>query len=111
MAVSTLVIALGVAWLLNVYHVLPGVNWVWTGGLGVAGVLVLAISGINQLSVLVGPFLIAGSLLSILRQTGRLQLDLEVPILVICFGVLLFLTYVLRLPLPAYLKPTEEDKQ
>lgn len=110
-ALSILVVALGVAWLLNVYNVLPGVNWIWTGSLGVAGVLVFAVSGLNQLTVLVGPFLIAGSVLSILRQTGRLRLDLEVPILLICFGVLLFLSYVLRLPLPEYLKQAGDEKK
>jgi hypothetical protein len=103
-ALSLLIVAIGVCWLLNVYAVIPGVNWIWTGGLAVAGVLVFALSALNQLTVIVGPFLILGSVLSILRQTGHPRIDLEVPILVIVFGILLLLSYVLRLPPPAYLQ-------
>ncbi len=106
-AFAILIIAIGVAWLLNVYGVMPGVNWIWTGSLGVAGALILAFGGLNQLTVIVGPFLIAGSILSILRQVGRVSIDVEVPVLVICFGVLLLISYALRLPLPAYLRKDE----
>ena len=41
------------------------------------------------LSIVLGPFFIAGSLLSILRQRGYLHLDAEIPILVIMIGILL----------------------
>jgi hypothetical protein len=108
-AVAVLIIAVGVAWLLNVYGVIPGVNWIWSGGLAVVGVLTFAIGGLNQLTILVGPFLIFGSVLSILRQTGRLSSNIEVPILVIAFGVLLLCSHLLRLPLPKYLQTTRDD--
>ncbi|PYK84912.1 MAG: hypothetical protein DME40_18765 [Verrucomicrobia bacterium] len=74
-AIAVLVIALGVAWLLNTLNVIPGIDWIWTGGLGIAGILVLMISGIDRVSVVVGPFLLVTSVLSVLRQTGRLRFE------------------------------------
>jgi hypothetical protein len=110
-AVSLLVIVVGIGWLLDVYDVMSGVNWIWTGGLGLAGILAFALGGLNQLTILIGPFLIVGSFLSILRQTGQLRVELEVPILLIVFGVLLLLSYVSRLPLPEPLKQVDTEAQ
>src|SRR5438094_7949418 len=69
-AIAVLVIALGVAWLLNTLNVIPSIDWIWTSGLGIAGILVLMMSGIDRVSVVVGPFLLVTSVLSVLRQTG-----------------------------------------
>ena len=88
-----LVIALGTAWLLNSRGVIPGVNWIWTGGLGVAGLLILVMQGVNKLSIVVGPFLLIGSVFSILRQTGQITLANEVPILTIVLGVLMLFAH------------------
>lgn len=93
-----LIIALGVGWLLTVQGILPGVNWVWVLGLGAAGVAVLGIVGIDRATMVIGPFLIIAMFLSLLRQTERIDVDSEVPILVIAFGVLLMLVRVVKLP-------------
>jgi hypothetical protein len=93
-----LVIVLGITWLLNVMHVMPGVDWMWTGGLAAAGVLTLVASRINRLSVVVGPFLIAASVCSLLRQVGTLPVDREVPILTIILGILMLVANLARLP-------------
>jgi hypothetical protein len=107
-----LVIALGVTWLLNVVDILPGVNWIWTVGLAAVGVITLMIGGINKLTVVVGPFLMIGSVCSLLRQLDKLQTDREVPILTIILGMLMLLVQILNLPLPEVLKPVEnENKQ
>ena len=98
-------IGLGVAWLLTTLKILPGVDWVWTGGLGLCGILALALGGLNKFSVVVGPFLLIGSIFSVLRQTGKLAVDIELPILFIIFGVLLLAGYLLPLPLPDFLQP------
>ncbi len=108
--IPILIIGLGVAWLLTNLKILPGVDWVWTGGLGLCGILTLALGGMNKFSVVVGPFLLVGSIFSILRQTGRLSVDLELPILFIVFGVLLLASYLLPLPLPDFLRPEDEPK-
>lgn len=108
--VPILIIILGVAWLLNVLNILPGVDWIWTAGLAAAGILAFALGGINKLTVVVGPFLMVASVCSILRQTGRLEIDREVPILTIVLGCLLLLVQFLNLPLPDVLKPKEKDR-
>ena len=96
--VSFLVIALGAAWLLNAKGVLPGVNWVWTGGLGFVGLMVLVLGGVNKLTIVVGPWLLLASAMSVMRQTGRLSIDHEVPVLVITLGVLMLLSSLAPIP-------------
>jgi hypothetical protein len=98
---SLLVIALGAAWLLNAQGVLPGVNWVWTGGLGFVGLMVLVLGGVNKLTIVVGPWLMLASIMSVLRQTGRLNVNHEVPVLVITLGVLMLLSNLAPIPGPS----------
>jgi hypothetical protein len=107
--VPVLVIVVGVTWLLNVLHVIPGVNWIWTAGLAAVGILTLAMGGINKLTVVVGPFFIAASVCSVLRQTGRLAVDIEIPILTIVLGCLLLLGQALDLPLPRLLRSGDSE--
>jgi len=108
-AVSCLIITLGVGWLLTSQSIMPGVDWVWVLGLGVAGVLVLAMGGIDKVTVVVGPFLIIATFLSILRQTDRLSVETEVPILVITVGVLTLVSTFLPLRGARWLNASEED--
>jgi hypothetical protein len=107
--VPILVIILGVTWLLNVLNIIPGVDWIWTIGLAAVGILTLAVGGINKLTVVIGPFFMVASVCSILRQTGRLQIDREIPILTIVLGCLLLLVQFINLPLPEILKPEQNE--
>ncbi len=102
--VPILVILLGVTWLLNVLKIIPGVDWIWTVGLAAVGILTLAVGGINKLTVVTGPFFMVASVCSILRQTGRLEIDREIPILTIVLGCLLLMVQYINLPLPEILK-------
>jgi len=104
------IIAVGGTWLLNVLEILPGVDWIWTGGLAAAGVLVLVTGGWNRFTAIMGPFLLISSVFSVLRQTGRLELDLEVPLLVIILGLLWLYATVARLPLPAALAKADDER-
>lgn len=104
------IIAVGGTWLLNVLEILPGVDWIWTGGLAAAGLLVLGMGGWNRLTAIIGPFLIIGSVFSVLRQTGRLELDLEVPLLVIILGLLWLYATMARLPWPASLAQPDDER-
>lgn len=97
-AISLLVIAVGGAWLLNTMNIIPGVNWVWTVGLAASGILLVMLTGLNKLSVVVGPFLLVASILSLLRQQGTLHIDREVPYLVIALGVLMLFSTMSSLP-------------
>ena len=108
---AVLVIALGIAWLLNTLGVIPGVNWLWTGALGVAGILVLATNRINKFTFVIGLFLLVSSVFSVLRQTGRLRADIEMPVLFIVFGVLVLLSLLLPLATPEFLREEQRDQK
>ena len=70
LVVPVLVIVLGVTWLLNILNVLPGIDWIWTVGLAAVGVNTLLVGGINKLTVVVGPFLMVGSIVFPLAPVG-----------------------------------------
>ncbi len=101
--VPAIMVAVGIGWLLTNHDVIPGVNWIWVLGLAVAGILTLAMGGLDKVTVVVGPFLIACTFLSILRQTGRISADTEVPTLLIVAGVLMLAAHLLPLPAPTWL--------
>ncbi len=107
---AILIITVGVGWLLTVKDVGAGINWVWILGLGVVGVLSFVVcGGVDKFSVLVGPFFLIGSGLSVLRQAGRLSVDIEVPALVITLGVLLLVAQAPFIPAPNWLVPLSGD--
>ena len=89
LTVPILIITVGVAWLLNTLHVVPDVDWVWSLGLLAAGVLTITIGGITKMTLVVGPLLLAASVFSVLRQTGRITEQVEIPLLVILLGGLM----------------------
>src|SRR2546423_15167417 len=101
---SVLIIALGVAWLLNVLGIVPRVDWIWTIALAAVGLLVLLGNGLNRQSFVIGLFLLAASVLSVMRQTSRIRPDVEVPVLIIVLGLLCLLAQVLRLPKPRWME-------
>jgi hypothetical protein len=98
-----LLITVGTGWLLTTLGVGPGIDWAWTLGLAVVGLLTMAMGGVDKVTVVIGPFFILASCLSLLRQTGRLQLDVEVPILVILSGILLLIARTSAIPLPKWM--------
>jgi len=106
---AILIMALGAAWLLNTLHVLGGVDWVWTGSIGAAGILTLAWTKVNKVTFLVGSFLLIGSVFSVLRQRGQISPDVEVPILVIVFGVLFLVAQLPMIPLPEVIVKAREE--
>ena len=106
--VPLLIVGLGVAWLLNVLEIMRAVDWVWTLGLALVGLVMLVSGKLTRQGFVVGIFLLAASVLSLLRQTGRLRLDLEVPILVIILGMLLLCAHLLRLPAPSWAQKSDE---
>ncbi|MHC4696496.1 MAG: hypothetical protein ACYTFA_07135 [Planctomycetota bacterium] len=102
-AIPACLIAMGTGWLLTTHDVLPGVNWVWVLGLGIVGVLILALGGIDRFTLVVGPFLIISSVFSILRQRGRISPDTEIPCLVIAAGILMLVSRFAPVPSPRWL--------
>lgn len=102
-ALPVLMIAVGLGWLLTAHSVIPGVNWIWILGLAALGILVLALGGIDKVTVVLGPFLIIATFFSLLRQTGKISVDTEVPSLVIAAGALMLIPHIIRLPTPSWL--------
>src|SRR5262245_17766303 len=106
LVVPILIIVVGVGWLLTAKGFAPGVNWIWTLGLGVIGIVTFVLSkGLDKVSVVIGPFFLLASLLSVLRQTDQLSLETEVPILVISIGVLLLVAQLPSIPKPNWYVP------
>ena len=103
--VALLLIALGTGWLLSGIGLMPEVNWVWVGLLAVAGLLTLALGGIDRFTLTFGPFLIAAAIGSALRQSDAIPAKIEVPALVIAFGVLLLANLLLPVPNPKWIQP------
>jgi hypothetical protein len=108
LVVPILTIIVGVTWLLNVLGIMPGVDWIWTVGLAAAGIFSIAIGGLNKVTIVTGPFLIVASVCSLLRQTGQLAIDREIPVLVIVFGTLMLISQLSHLPVP---EPFREEDQ
>jgi hypothetical protein len=102
--VPVFTILVGIAWFLNVMGVMRGVDWVWTLGLATAGILSLVAGGLNKITVVTGPFLLVASVCSLLRQTGRLAADHEIPVLVIVLGILMLISQLSNLPVPESLR-------
>src|SRR5258708_2695526 len=110
-AVPVLIIVVGVGWLLTAKGVGAGVNWVWTLALAFLGIVPFVTSGIDKVSIVIGPFFLMASLVSVLGQTGRLDIDTEVPILVIVVGVLLLVARLPAIPSPAWVVPDDTPLQ
>jgi hypothetical protein len=108
LVIPILLIVLGTGWLLTTLNVVPQIDWVWTFGVAFTGVLVFLVSGFDKVSVVVGPFFLIAAILSVLRQSGRLELNLEIPILVISAGLLLLIARSKSIPAPAWLIETEQ---
>ncbi len=104
LAVPLLLIAIGIGWLLTALGVTPDINWLWTVGLAAVGILVFVVSGCDKTTVVIGPLFILAGCLSVLRQTGRLAIDTEIPLLVIATGVLLLVARRPSIPLPTWLQ-------
>ena len=98
-----LLIIVGVGWLLTTLGISPGIDWIWTLGLAGVGMLTFVVGGFDKVTFVAGVFFIVTSILSVLRQTGRLSIDVEVPILVILAGVLLLAARHPAVPMPIWI--------
>ena len=98
-AISLLIIGLGIGWLLNILRVFGGeIDWIWISGLGISGLLLLSLAKLDRFNFVVGTSLIIFSILALLRQAKVIDVNIEAPILFISVGVLLLLAHLLRLP-------------
>lgn len=108
--VPILMITVGIGWILTVQGVIPEINWVWSLALAVVGFLIFVLAGFNKFSLVAGGFFILASGLSLLRQTGRLTIEMEVPIIVIAIGVLLLIARSPAIPVPEWFETSGEKE-
>ena len=108
--VPVLLIAVGIGWLLATIGIAPQILWIWTLSLGAIGVLIFLVWGFDKITIVIGPLFLLASILSVLRQTERVNLNLEIPLLIIAAGVLLLVAHLPSVPLPAWL-PAETAGQ
>ena len=98
-AISLLIMALGIGWLLNTMRVFGGeIDWIWVSGLGISGILLLSLAKLDRFNFVIGTSLIICSILALLRQTKVIDINIEMPILFISVGLLLLLAHVFRIP-------------
>ena len=100
LVISLLTITVGVGWLLTAKQIVPQINWVWTLGMAVCGVLMFALMGFDKLSFVLGVFFLVCSAMSVLRQQKWLSVETEAPVLVIVAGVLLLIARSRKVPVP-----------
>ena len=93
--------------LLSELNFLPPIQWVWTLGLATSGVATLILGGINKQTLVVGPFLIICAVFSILRHQQLIPINIEIPSLVISFGVLALIVIVFGYSQPDLLEDEE----
>jgi hypothetical protein len=105
-----LITTVGTGWLLTARGVIPGVQWVWVLVLAVLGAFVLFV-GVDKVSIAVGPSLMAAAVLSMLRQTGWIAIDTEIPVLTIVVGSLWTAAYLLPVPLPSWVVAAQLDNR
>ena len=53
---SLIITLVGISWLLVVLNMVPDVQWIWTIGLFLSGVLVMVFLGLDKLSFSIGMF-------------------------------------------------------
>lgn len=104
-AMGITLICVGGVWLLASLGYLPEINWVWVLMLFTLGLVPLLAAGLNKLTFISGGFFFAASISSVLRQTGKLAVNVEVPSLIIIAGILTLIAMVLRLKTPSWLVP------
>ncbi|KAF0814343.1 hypothetical protein IGB42_01244 [Andreprevotia sp. IGB-42] len=88
-------IVVGAGWLVSELHLLPEANWIVIFGLIAAGLGVLAVEGINRSSIVTGPLLIAGGVLTFVHERTGAGWSVLIPVLLMLWGLLLL---VARLP-------------
>lgn len=105
-----LLISVGIGWLLTALGVAPQIDWVWTLSLAVIGFLTFAVGGFDKVTFVVGLFFIATSCLSVLRQSGRISINVEMPVLVIVSGVLMLIARYPLIPVPKWIVDSAESE-
>tara|TARA_R110001599_G_scaffold159052_1_gene346121 strand:+ start:148719 stop:149084 length:366 start_codon:yes stop_codon:yes gene_type:complete len=94
-AMPIFLVVVGLVWLLDSLAWMPAVQWVWIGGLAVAGISILMLDKITKSSIVAGPLLLLASALSYARYYHDLGWRFIIPSMLLAAGVLMLIA---RLP-------------
>jgi len=100
---GSLLVALGGGWLLGSLGFIPSVDWAWSLGLAAIGILSIVLSGFDKVSFVAAGFFGLASVLSVLRQTGLVNVEVEIPMLVLAAGLLLIAARSKAIPMPRWI--------
>lgn len=109
LVIPVLLITIGAGSLVTALGYAPEIDWVWTLALAITGLLAFIVGGLDKVTVVAGPFFIITSMLSVLRQTERITINVEVPILIMVAGCLLLIARHPSIPSPKWI--IEEPKR
>lgn len=102
-SLGTTVMVIGFVSLLASLNYLPDIHWVWVLSLLATGGVSL-LWGLNKVSFVVAGMLFASAVGSVLRQTGAIKLNVEVPILIMIAGALVLVGMFLKLRSPDFVQ-------
>lgn len=94
-AMPIFLVVVGLIWLLDSLNWMPAVQWVWIGGLAIAGIAILVLDKITKSSIVAGPLLLLASALSYARYYHNLGWRFIIPTMLLGAGVLMLIA---RLP-------------
>jgi hypothetical protein len=106
--IALLIIAIGMGWLLTSMNFGGGIDWIYTIAIAAAGVVTFALSKFNKISFVIGSFLIICSIMSLVRQMKMIKSEIEVPVLVVAFGVLVLIASTPFIPMPQFVIDAKE---
>jgi len=98
-----LMMTVGLGWLFTVWNVDVRIHWVPVLGMAVTGALVLLLGGLDKVTVVLGPLLLITTFFALLRQTGYISFDVELPCLLFAAGLLMLMAHLAPIPTPRWL--------
>jgi hypothetical protein len=100
------IIFIGVAWLLTNLEILPPIRWVLF--LLFCGIGIFITLGFDKVTAVLGTFFIVCAVTAFMRQAEWLSWNIELPILVIIFGLLYLGSVLSPLPYPAWWREKDQ---
>ena len=93
--------------MLQSYAILPKRGDLWSIALALIGVLTFVVGRFNKSTIVIGPFFLIASLLSVLRQHADLAFEREVPLIFMTIGVLMLIARSDAIPDSPWMDPKE----
>jgi hypothetical protein len=106
--VPLIIIATGIGWLLSSNDIVPGVDWAIVLVMATVGALSMA-GGLNRFSIVFGPIIMLASVLMVLMQSKKIQVEVALPVLIIALGLLMLISRFSKAPIGRENEPEEDN--